>query len=195
MPTGNNVNSMPRPPSSTAQPGAAASCTAGASSASQASRANSSSSWVPASHSRPLPTPGSGNSRVPSSASGTTAIPTQGTASRLASGPLALTGKPRASNSGNNPSAIAHCARSSICQPAGGPSRPLKHQASNATAANDNQKPGCRLASGSASSTRLSATSSGSQTPRWRKRQRHNSSTASMAQARCTGTSKPASKP
>ena len=35
-----------------------------------------------------------------------------------------------------------------------------------ATAANDNQKPACKLASGSTSNTALSAISSGSQTPR-----------------------------
>ncbi|MNZ65796.1 hypothetical protein D3C78_839970 [compost metagenome] len=90
---------------------------------------------------------------------------------------------------------MAHCARTSPQPPPGGARRPLKHQASSATAPNESQKPGWRLASGSPSNVKVRAISSGGQTPNWRKRQRHSSTTASMAQARCTGTSKPASRP
>ncbi|MNN32327.1 hypothetical protein D3C81_1460480 [compost metagenome] len=194
-PRGDSTSNTPARPSTTAHQGAAANCQTGASSASQASSANSSSSCAPASHSRLLPIHGNGSNRVPSNASGTTPILTQGTATRLANGPPRLTGKPSASSNGNRPSAIAHCARTSTRQPPGMPRRPLKHQASSATAANDSQKPGCRLASGSHSSTRVNATSSGDQMPRWRNRQRHSRTTASIAQARCTGTSKPASRP
>ncbi|MCY1544892.1 hypothetical protein D9M68_808020 [compost metagenome] len=156
---------------------------------------NSSSSKPPASHNNPSPMTGNGNSKVPNRANGTTASPTQGTASRLASGPLALTGNPSASSSGNKPTAIAHCARPSVCHHGHAPKRPPKIRISNATAPKDNQKPGCKLAKGSNSRTTTNASSTGSQAPKWRNRQRQSNTRPTITQARLTGTSKPANNP
>ncbi|MOA09297.1 hypothetical protein D3C78_1291170 [compost metagenome] len=135
---------------------------------------------------------GKPSNRLPSSASGTTASSTQGTAIRLASAPLRLTGRPSASNMGVRPSAISHCARDQACHQAHLPSLPAKPKISNATAPNDNQKPGVRLASGSNSNTRHKAPSNGSHKPRWRKRRRQSSTREIITQARRAGISKPA---
>ncbi|MNP64176.1 hypothetical protein D3C76_1596530 [compost metagenome] len=64
-----------------------------------------------------------------------------------------------------------------------------------ATAANDNQNPGRRLASGSNTSTPTKASSQAHHGSGCLKRKRHNSTRPIIAQARRTGTSKPASKP
>ncbi len=63
------------------------------------------------------------------------------------------------------------------------------------TAANDSQKPGCSVTSGSKISTALKDSNKGQTTPRCRKRKRHSSTIATITQARRTGTSKPASSP
>ncbi|MNP27035.1 hypothetical protein D3C76_1199210 [compost metagenome] len=86
----------------------------------------------------------------------------------MASGALRLTGNPNAINTGNNPRAINHCARPHARQGLQAPSRPLNVKSSTATAANDSQNPGSRLANGSHSNTALSASNNGKPTPRWR---------------------------
>ena len=75
------------------------------------------------------------------------------------------------------------------------PKRPLKVKSSTATAPNDNHNPARKLASGSMINTALSASKKGSHTPSWRNHKRHASTRPSIAHARCTGTSKPASRP
>ena len=177
------------------KPSVSAGIHAGTCPASHAKPLNNPSSAPPASHSSPAPSSGTGNSSVPVNARGSTARLTQGTASRLASGADRLTGNPSTSNTGNRPMAINHCARAHARQGFQAPNRPLKMKINTATAANDSQKPGCKLASGSTSSTPSRASSSGNPTPRWRKRSRHNSTTANMMQARRTGTWKPAIRP
>ncbi|MNP66970.1 hypothetical protein D3C76_1627410 [compost metagenome] len=84
--------------------------------------------------------------------------------------------------------AINHWARLQASQGFQAPRRPLKVKIRMATAMNDSQKPGCKLASGSHSSTAFSASNSGKPTPRWRKRRRQSSTMASIMHARCTGT-------
>ncbi|MNT42697.1 hypothetical protein D3C72_1791270 [compost metagenome] len=157
---------MPSATSNQAQSGNVSGNQAGSQVAICASSMNSSLSKPPASHSNASPSQGSGKSKVPNNANGTTARLTQGTASRLANGPLALTGNPKASNSGSRPMAIAHCARPSVCHHGQAPSRPLKIRISNSTAPKDSQKPGCRLARGSSSKTTTRATNKGKKTPR-----------------------------
>ncbi len=113
----------------------------------------------------------------------------------MASGALRLTGKPTARSTGNKPMAITHCARVQACHGRHAPRRALKQNTSVATAPNDSQKPGSSAASGSTSNTATSASNSGRNAPRCRKRNRHSNTTASIRQARCTGTPAPASQP
>ena len=134
-PAGSSRSTTPSAPSSQAQAGRCPPSQAGNSAASHSSRRNSSSSAPPANHQRPSDSGASGSSNVASSASGTTRKPTQGTASRLASGPLTLTGKASASSTGSKPSAAAHWARPRLRHQGQAPSRPANTSSSTATAA------------------------------------------------------------
>ncbi|MOA32670.1 hypothetical protein D3C78_1539090 [compost metagenome] len=62
--------------------------------------------------------------------------------------------------------AINHCARVQVCHQRHAPSRPPKVKINTATATNDSQNPGRKLASGSSNSTAFSASSNGHQAPR-----------------------------
>ncbi|MCY1235118.1 hypothetical protein D9M72_477220 [compost metagenome] len=161
----------------------------------QASIWNSSSSAPPASQSNASPSQGMPSAAVPSKASGSTTRLIQGTATRLARGPLRLTGNANASSSGARPRPITHWARHQVIHQRHAPRRPAKARTSRATAPKDSQKPGCSTTRGSAASTTQSAASNGVRNPRWRKRRRQSRTTASITQALLTGTSNPARIP
>src|SRR5690606_476171 len=168
-------NDATKTPSNQAHTGTYLPSQAGSHSAITARITNSNSNNPPASHHSPSATKGTGNSRVASKARGTTARLTQGTAIRLASGPLALTGRLSASKTGNRPMATVHCARPKVRHALQAPRRPLNTRINTATAAKDNQNPACKLASGSANRTITNAASKGDQKPRCRKRRRQSS--------------------
>ena len=125
---------------------------------------------------------------MPNKANGRMNTLTHGTAIRLTAGPLTLTGRFSASKTGSSPSAINHWARDQLRSQLQAPKRPPKITIKIATAKNDSQKPGRKLTNGSAISTRFNVIKNGQTAPTWRYRNRHNNTSPSMAQARCTGT-------
>src|SRR5690606_30842287 len=125
-PLGSNNSSAPNRLSAQTQNGIAPGIQTGTPSATQPRNQNSPFSAPPASHNRLSPRTGTGSNKVPSSAGGNATKLTQGTAIKLANGPLRLMGRFSASITGNKPRAINHCARVQLRNQLQAPNRPLK---------------------------------------------------------------------
>src|SRR5690554_798039 len=101
----------------------------------------------------PLARFGHGNSTAPSKVKGKATNPNQGTATILATGPIKLTGKPKANKKGAKPTAATHWVRPISCHQRQCPKRPENAKTNAPTAVKDNQKPACKTTKGSYSNT------------------------------------------
>src|SRR5690554_735932 len=160
---GSNSSNTAKAVANSTQISGTAPCQAGHPCTNQASHHQSACNDKSASCNIKPPTSGQPLNNNPSSTSGSSKKLTKGTATRLASGPTQLTGKPVASNKGSRPAATAHCARPNTCHHCQRPKRAANTSNKQATAEKDSQKPACSITMGSSTSTVAKASSQGFQ--------------------------------